>query len=184
MDRVRVLAVCTGNICRSPVVERLLAARLGPAGVEVASAGTYAMVGRPMEPHMATLLDRAGGRSAGFAAQQLSPELVAGADVVMALTREHRSDVVALHPPAVRTTVTLRELARLGADPPPELPAGPPADRLVAAVPLAITARGGTRVDAADDDVEDPYRRGEEAYRRSFGQLLTAVHDILRLAGG
>ena len=36
----RVLTVCTGNICRSPAVERLLAAALGPdADVEVSSAG-------------------------------------------------------------------------------------------------------------------------------------------------
>lgn len=181
--RLQVLAVCTGNICRSPAVERLLAAGLRTSEVEVASAGTYAMVGSPMTAEMAALVDAAGGVSSGFAARQLTPELIAEADVVLALTRAHRSEIVALHPQAVRTTVTLRELARLAADPPPELPAGPAASRLVAAVPFAITARGRTRV-RADDDVEDPYRRGDEAYRRSFGQLFGAVHDILRLAVG
>lgn len=182
--QARVLAVCTGNICRSPAVERLLGTWLAPAGVEVASAGTYAMVGRPMEPEMATLVDGAGGSSAGFAARQLTPELVARADVVLALTREHVADIVELHPRGAQTTVTLRELARLAADPPPQLPPGPAAGRLVAAVPLAIAARARNPVGAADDDVEDPYRRGGEAYRRSFDQLLSAVNDVLRLAVG
>ena len=48
----RVLTVCTGNICRSPFIERALQAELdrswGPGVVEVTSAGTGAMVGEPM----------------------------------------------------------------------------------------------------------------------------------------
>ncbi len=184
--RARVLAVCTGNICRSPAVERLLGTWLGPAGIEVSSAGTHAMVGMSMAPEMAELVDGAGGRSAGFLARQLTAELVAGADLVLALTRAHRSAVVELHPPALRTTVSLRELARLAADTDrlAALPSGPVAARLAAARQLALEARGTDRVSAADDDIEDPYRRGDEAYRRSFGQLLPAVHAVLRLAVG
>jgi hypothetical protein len=45
-NRFAILCVCTGNVCRSPAAERLLAARLGP-GVVVASAGTVAALGGP-----------------------------------------------------------------------------------------------------------------------------------------
>ncbi|GMA87571.1 hypothetical protein GCM10025868_28210 [Angustibacter aerolatus] len=44
----RVLVVCTGNVCRSPLVERLLRQRLGTDAVDVSSAGTQALVGEPM----------------------------------------------------------------------------------------------------------------------------------------
>ena len=45
-DTFSILTVCTGNVCRSPAVERLLASKLGPT-VSVASAGTHALVGHP-----------------------------------------------------------------------------------------------------------------------------------------
>ena len=50
-----ILAVCTGNVCRSPAVERLLASKLGPT-VSVSSAGTHALVGHPISEPMAALL--------------------------------------------------------------------------------------------------------------------------------
>ena len=50
-----ILTVCTGNICRSPAVERLLTRKLGPT-VSVSSAGTHALVGHPIAEPMASLL--------------------------------------------------------------------------------------------------------------------------------
>ena len=61
---VRILTVCTGNICRSPVAERLLQAGLNqavPGGFVVASAGTRAMVGEPMQPISADIVRTFGG---------------------------------------------------------------------------------------------------------------------------
>jgi protein-tyrosine phosphatase len=42
-----ILAVCTGNVCRSPAVERLLTGQLFPT-VTVSSAGMHALVGHPI----------------------------------------------------------------------------------------------------------------------------------------
>ena len=50
-----ILVVCTGNVCRSPAAERLLASKLGST-VQVASAGTHALVGQPISEPMAALL--------------------------------------------------------------------------------------------------------------------------------
>ena len=58
----RILTVCTGNICRSPVAERLLQAGLGDA-VAVSSAGVRAVVGDPIHPGMVALLERSGIRA-------------------------------------------------------------------------------------------------------------------------
>ena len=95
-----VLAVCTGNICRSPAVERLLAAELGvdtlatadaTSEVVVASAGVGAVVGAPVPPQMASLVERAGASVAGFAARQLTEHLLAAGYRRIALLVGHHS---------------------------------------------------------------------------------------------
>lgn len=198
-----VLAICTGNICRSPAVERLLAARLGVpyrdstlshadvdgvarrAGVVTASAGVGAVVGAPVSAPMAELLHDAGADADGFVARQLTAELVRAAGLVLVLTRRHRSAVVELEPAAVRRTFTLRELARLadGVDA-ALLPHGPQttvADRVRALVPLAAARRGLVASDPALDDVVDPYRGSSALYRRSFDELEPAVERLAAL---
>ena len=193
-EPVRVLVVCTGNICRSPAVERLLAAGLGAAyqgrngggglapAIEVASAGTGAAAGWPMTDEMAALVEGMGVETRGFEARQLTPAMVQQADLVLALTRRHRSAIVELVPAAVRRTFTLRELARLVADiEPASLPGAnaTTADRLRALVPLAASRRGLTAHKPVDDDVVDPYGGDVALYRTSFGQLLPAVETIV-----
>ena len=181
-----VLAVCTGNICRSPAVERLLAAGLGPgSGVVVTSAGTRAVVGHGVSDPMAALLTSAGVSPQGFAARQITREDVRGADLVLALTRAHRTAVVELEPSVLRRTFTLRELARLAADvDPADLPHGTPAQRLAALVPLAAARRGRARVSPADDDVVDPFRRSDAVYAQVFDVLTPAVDAVVAAARG
>ena len=189
-----VLAVCTGNICRSPAVERLLATELGAdtsvtadAGSElvIASAAAGAVVGAPVPPPMAALIEGAGASAEGFAARQITEQIVRDADLVLALTKKHRSKVVALHPGAVRRTFTLRELARLadGVDP-DALPDGTPAERLRALIPLAAALRAAQAAVAVDDDVVDPYGGPDALYAESFAQLRPAVQAIARVVRG
>jgi protein-tyrosine phosphatase len=198
-----VLAVCTGNICRSPAVERLLATGLGapwpvgralqgpaagPGDAVVSSAGTGAVVGAPVSPPMVDLLHGAGVDAGGFAARQLTPDLLRSADLVLALTRRHRSAVVELFPGAVRRTFTLRELARLAAHvDPAQLPSGPGTgvgDRLRALVPLAAAQRGLVTAEPGDDDVVDPYGHSVEVYRRSYDELAPAVATLVQVVRG
>ena len=183
----RVLTVCTGNICRSPAVERLLTARLGPdSGVVVVSAGTQAVVGHAVSRPMIPLMEGAGATAARFAARQLTAVDVRDADLIVALTRKHRSAIVEMQPAAVRRAFTLLELARLaGTVDPAALPDGSPAERLAALVPLAAAERGRHHSHhAAEDDVIDPYRRGEAVYARVFETILFAVELIAKIARG
>jgi protein-tyrosine phosphatase len=174
----RILAVCTGNICRSPAIERLLAARLD--GVEVSSAGTYAVVGQPMSVPMAHLVEAAGASARGFTARQLTPALLDGVDLVVTAAREHRAAVVEIAPALVRRTFTLLELARLLTAVPPE--GTTTAERLLA-VPAAA-ARARTLVQPGDDDVVDPIGRPAAVYRRSLDQMLPAVDAIAAALSG
>mgnify|MGYP001607723255 CR=1 FL=1 len=183
----RILAVCTGNICRSPAVERLLAARLGP-GYAVASAGTRALVGSPIDTQIVRLLGAAHVSAAGFSARQLTSDLVREADLVLTLKREHRSAVVRLAPAALRTTFTLRELGRLltVAD-----LAHLPTDPQARVAELAARARAA-RADASarpatpeDDDVVDPYGGDGPMFLRAWEELVPPVTTLVgALRGG
>jgi protein-tyrosine phosphatase len=176
--RFTILCVCTGNVCRSPAAERLLAARLGP-GVTVASAGTLGLVGRAIEPRMAAHLAALGLEDVGFTARRLTEADVSRADLVLGLTREHRAEAVELAPAAVRRAFTLLEFARLlGRIQPGELPDTSVADRLRAAVPLAAARRQMVIGPVDADDVVDPYRLAQEVYDQSFSAIRVAVDTI------
>ncbi len=73
-----------------------------------------------------------------FEARRLSEQMLREVGLILAMTRAQRGIVVELWPAAVRRTFTLREFARLlSRIDPSALPAGTPADRLRAAIPLA-----------------------------------------------
>jgi protein-tyrosine phosphatase len=160
-------------------VERLLSSKLGPT-VHVASAGTHALVGHPISEPMAVLLRGAGIEEAPFEARRLSEQLLKDADLVLPLTRAQRSLVVELWPAAVRRTFTLREFARLASRVDPSaLPAGTPAERLRAAIPLAAAERGRELTSPDQDDVIDPFRLSKDVYADSFAQITSAVDVII-----
>lgn len=113
---VRILTVCTGNICRSPVAERLLQAGLDqvlPGGFEVRSAGTRAMVGSPIQPLSADIVNMYGGTDKGFAARQLTPKILRETDIVLTMTSKHRGEVLQLDASLLKRTFTIREFARM-----------------------------------------------------------------------
>ena len=179
-----VLVVCTGNVCRSPLVERLLQpaldAAFGAGAVSVRSAGTHALVDHPMDERSAALLQNLGGDPAGFRARRLVPAMLQGTALIITAARGHRAAAVQLHPRALRTTFTLRELAHLAARIDVSALPADPADRLAAVAREAVTLRGRTaRLGPDDLDVVDPYRRSDETYALMRAQLEPALHAVL-----
>ncbi|MEY9951413.1 low molecular weight phosphatase family protein [Leifsonia sp. EB34] len=179
-----VLFVCTGNICRSAMAERLLAARLPPAtggagdGVVVRSAGTRAVVGRAISSQTRPRVRAFGGDPDGFVATQLTEATIAGADLVLALTQEHATRVTALDPAAFSRTFTLREFARAVEDFAGEGDPGDPR-RWRELTDRAVDARRrGLLPPRADDDIEDPYGRPDEAFDEMARRLVPAI-DVL-----
>jgi protein-tyrosine phosphatase len=189
---VNVLAVCTGNIFRSPAVERWLAASLTPSapGLHFSSAGVRAVVGAPIDPVMARFIEARGGRADNFTARQLDEKMLRESALVLALTRAHRSEVVTLFPPALRRTFTLREFARLAALVPSDevssaaRPDAGPRERLQALIPHALQLRGSARVRSEDDDVIDPVGRPERIVARAASEIWTAVEAIVDVLRG
>ena len=189
----QILFVCTGNVCRSPAAERLLRRELdqasggiaGLGGIEVASAGTGALVGEPISPRMAALVAGAGADPDGFTSRQLTSVILRPAELVIAMTSEHRRDAVTLHPAAVQRTFVLGELAHMlesvdvrevraivgGSASTPE--------RLRATIALAKRYRT-PGVDPGEDIV-DPYGRSESVYGTSFAQIQARLEPLVRV---
>src|SRR5690606_35172732 len=111
----RILVVCTANVCRSPVMEAMLAHRLDPARFEVSGAGVLAPVGRPIDADSAEQLRSRGVPVPERTARQLTRYIVAEADLVLTATRSHRAEVLDLDPRALRRTFTIVEFADLAA---------------------------------------------------------------------
>ena len=90
----RIVTVCTGNICRSPMAEYALRDALEQAGLgeaaQVSSAGTSAWeVGNPIDPRAGALLRRHGIDSEAHIARQMEDEELREADLVLALDHDH-----------------------------------------------------------------------------------------------
>ena len=180
----RILTVCTGNICRSPYAERVLWHAFPADLVVVTSAGTSAMVADGIDVEAVALLQARQMHHAGHSARQLTRQIIEDADLVLAMTTEHRTAVVRLLPRAVRKTFTAREVGRLipAADL-TELPSGA-ADRVRALPARLAAARGQLARGTASDDVGDPYRRGAEAFRLMAEELDPALESLVDAVTG
>jgi protein-tyrosine-phosphatase len=181
---VNVLLVCTGNICRSALGEGLgrayLREVLGPAAADVhlASAGTRAVRGSRMHPDSALVLSGFGGDPAGFTARQLEPQMIADADLVLTMTREHRREVLGLVPRALSRTFTVREAAALlgvlDGDLPEEEHFGQRVRSFVAALAAARPRRSG-----GDDDIADPMGRPVQGHQEVGQAVAEALLPVL-----
>jgi sulfate adenylyltransferase len=164
---VKVLFVCTANICRSPTAEALARAA-GPADVEFSSAGTHALDGEPITPDMVAVLPP-GLDTSAFRSRRLTPELVEQAGLVVTMEAAHRELVLDEQPAAFRKVFTLGQLAKAIETAPAEL------DRDALLVHLGATRRN------ADPalDVPDPYRRGTEACAGCVRRLEELLRTLL-----
>jgi protein-tyrosine phosphatase len=179
-----ILTVCTGNVCRSPLAERLLRMRL-PADppFEIASAGVAALAGRPMDEGSASALREWGGEPAGHAARALTGAMVEEADLVLTADTEQRIRVVRETPGAFRRVFTLREFARLGNGLPPEAPPSSGLDLRVRVTQVA--AQRGVVDPAApgEDDIADPFRAPLDVARACAARIAAAVNDVAAVLG-
>ncbi|SED02400.1 hypothetical protein [Streptomyces sp. PAN_FS17] len=167
MTAFAVLFVCTGNLHRSPVAERLLAAVLPDSGFRVRSAGTGAWPA-PLDHVTSTILTELGGDASDFTARPLEAGHVERADLVLGLERCHREAAVRLCPLALRRCFTLREFVRLSAGTRAATPGG--------AVRLAASRRGEMPpVPGEPDGIADPHGALPHVHRARALEVRAAV---------
>jgi protein-tyrosine phosphatase len=89
---MKVLVVCTGNVCRSPMAAAILRRQLaerGAIGVEVTSAGTAPWDGAPASEGSYLIALEHGLDLSDHRARQLTTDLVADADLVFGMSPQH-----------------------------------------------------------------------------------------------
>ena len=182
----RILMVCSGNVCRSPYAELLLAQQLAARpDFEVVSAGTIGRPGMHMTDKMIAVASRHGvpeQRALDHEASRLLEDTVESADLILGMTRDHRAAAVQLAPSALRRTFTLNEFARL-ADALLGGLAGKRAEPLTTPdfVARAFESRGfDPHRDPSLDDIDDPIGRSQEIYDRVGAEITAAVQTITR----
>jgi len=108
MGRPRVLLVCTGNTCRSPMAEQLLRKWLGPESAwDVGSAGTSAAEGMPASAAAQRAVEDLKLSLAGHHSRRLTQGLVDGSDLIVVMTTAHKQAVLQRFPRAADRTVLL-----------------------------------------------------------------------------
>ena len=170
----RILVMCTGNICRSPIAAGLLrhalVARFGESAPVVTSAGTAGWEGSGAVAESVQAASERGVDIADHVAHLVTTEMILEADLIVAMAAEHRGAVVGEVPEAEPRTFTLKELVRLlGTLPAPDDGVAP--DELASRVAEVAAVRKTTPPTDRDEDVADPLGQPINSFRAIAWEL-------------
>jgi protein-tyrosine phosphatase len=95
----RIMTVCTGNICRSPLAEAELRRKL-PDGFTVCSSGLSAVTGAPAQENVHKLASQRGLDLSGHKGTQITDRMVRDNDLILVMTNLHKIELEQRFPAA------------------------------------------------------------------------------------
>ncbi len=155
-SQYRIITVCTGNICRSPMAELMLAeacAAEGLFGAVVDSAGITAYeLARPIDPRAARTLQAHGISSGLHVAREWRPEWFRNRDLILALDVDHYGWLRQAAPDS-------ESLAKI---------------RMLRSFDPAVAGK-----DPVDQGIEDPWYGGQTDFDLTWNLIHAAVPGIV-----
>jgi protein-tyrosine-phosphatase len=152
---VKILFVCSANICRSFMAERIFrgkSEKSGRSDISVSSASLLDMKGAPADPKAVDLLVEKGFDGHGHKSRLLTKEMSAETDIILVMEQQHREMIIEKHPDAAEKIFLLKPFTT-----------------------------GCARPDSNNmNDINDPYKQSGYHYRLCFAEIYMGIEGLLK----
>lgn len=149
---MKILFVCTGNTCRSPMAAKIMQKKAieSKLNLEVQSAGIFALEGYPASEHAKSIMKEY-GMADHHETTRISNEILKWADIVLTMTMEHKRILNEQWPEYTDKVYSLKEFIR---------------------------SENGTNHHL---DIEDPFGGSVEIYRSTAKEIEEAIDQMIKL---